>query len=243
MQIGTAAPTPEELSQVRHHMIACRSVVEPYSAGAYEEDVLPIIHDVIRRTGTAVVVGGSMMYLHAITHGIDPMPDADADLRRELWQEAERFGPEHIRMKLRRLDPRAYATIDPLNIQRIIHAIEMSLIAGRPYTELLSRRPKQRDFEIEKTGLLLDREELYRRIDARVTQMMDQGLEREARALYPLRELNALQTVGYKELFQHFDGLISLDEAIRLIRRNTRHYARKQMTWFRRDGEIRWLRP
>lgn len=240
LPIGTAAPTAEMQARVPHSFVGSLSVTEAYSAGQYELDAIPIIEQSIARTGSAIVVGGSMMYIDAICRGIDPLPDADPAIRAELNRRADTEGLDPIRALLLKLDPTTYARIDKTNRQRMIHAVEITLTAGRPYSSLITGQAKPRPFQIRRIGLTRPREELYRRIDRRVGLMIDQGLEAEARAVEQYRGLNPLNTVGYKELFGYFDGRYDRDEAIRLIRRNTRHYARKQLTWFRRDPAIEW---
>jgi len=239
--IGTAAPTHEMLQRVHHYFIATRSITEHYSAGQYEIDAIPVIEQEIREHGEAVMAGGSMMYIDAIANGIDAIPDIDEGIRKSVREMYEREGLEAMRRRLKLLDPEYYAEVDLMNWKRIVHAIEVCEQTGGTFTELRTGERHHRNFTIHKIGVRREREELYKRIDLRVEEMMDMGLENEARAVYPLRHLNALNTVGYKELFGHFDGEYDINEAVRLIQRNTRHYARKQMTWFQRDGEIEWI--
>lgn len=244
MRIGTAVPTDEQLSQVPHHFIQCRSVVEPYDAWHFEQDALKKIHELFKEGHEDVVMcGGSMMYIDAVCNGIDEIPSIPLELRNELMQTFNEHGLDPIREELLRLDPVFYNQVDLNNTQRVIHAVEVCRVAGVPFSELRSKSIKKREFDILKIGLVREREELYERIDKRVDIMVEEGLVEEARRLYPDRHLNALNTVGYKELFDHFDGKYDLNEAIRLIKRNSRHYARKQMAWFKRDKSIHWFHP
>jgi len=239
--IGTAAPTHEMLQRVHHFFVGTRSITEHYSAGQYEIDAIPIVEQEIAAHGNAVMAGGSMMYIDAIAKGIDAIPDIDEEIRKSVREMYEREGIEAMRMRLKLLDPEYYAEVDLMNWKRIVHAIEVCEQTGGTFTQLRTGATHQRAFGIRKIGIRRQREDLYARIDRRVEEMMDLGLEKEARKVYPMRELNALNTVGYKELFGHFDGAYDIREAVRLIQRNSRHYARKQMTWFQRDSEIEWI--
>jgi len=189
------------------------------------------------------MTGGSMLYIDAVCNGMDHLPDADQKLRTELTREFENNGIEHLRLQLKQLDPDYYAVVDLKNPKRILHALEVCLSTGKPYSSFLTSPKKERPFRTIKIGLNLGREELYERINRRVDQMMKDGLEEEARRVYSLRHLNSLNTVGYKELFAYFDGTTSKEEAFELIKRNSRHYARRQLTWFRKDKEINWFSP
>ncbi len=239
--IGTAAPTAEMQQKVRHWFVGTRSVTEHYSAGQFEIDAVPVIEQEIASHGEALMAGGSMMYIDAIAKGIDAIPDIEDEVRTRVRKMYEQEGIEAMRRRLKLLDPQYYAEVDLMNWKRILHAIEVCEQTGATFTELRTGNCHKRTFNIRKIGVRRQREELYRRIDLRVEEMMDMGLEKEARDVYPMRNLNALNTVGYKELFGHFDGEYDIKEAVRLIQRNTRHYARKQMTWFNRDGEIEWI--
>lgn len=239
--IGTAAPIKEMMGRVRHWFVGTRSVTEHYSAGQFEIDAIPVIKQQIAEHGEAVMAGGSMMYIDAIANGIDAIPDIEDGVRQRVKEMYEHEGLESMRMRLRLLDPEYYAKVDLMNWKRIVHAIEVCEQTGGTFTELRTGTRHKRSFDIRKVGIRRQREDLYKRIDLRVEEMMDMGLEYEAKAVYPLRHLNALNTVGYKELFGFFDGKYDINEAVRLIQRNTRHYARKQMTWFQRDGEIEWI--
>lgn len=244
MRIGTAVPSPEQLNLVPHYFIQSRSVCEPYDAWHFEQDALAKIRELFACGNQSVVMcGGSMMYIDAVCNGIDEVPSIPDDVRNELIQLFNEQGLEPIREELLRRDPVLYNQLDLNNTQRVIHAVEVCRVAGVPFSELRTKSIKRREFKIVKIGLVREREELYERIDKRVDMMVNEGLVEEARVLYPNRNLNALNTVGYKELFEHFDGKYDLNEAIRLIKRNSRHYARKQLTWFKRDKSINWFHP
>ena len=241
MRIGTARPDAAQLAAVRHCFIADRSVTESCSAGAFELEALALLDDLFKTHDTVVMAGGSGLYIDALCNGLDDFPEADAELRAQLSQRLRDEGVAALRTELRILDPESYASIDPANGQRIVRALEVTIATGRKYSDWKTHPAKERPFAIVKTGLTRPRPELYARIDERVDRMMEEGLLEEARALLPYRHLPPLNTVGYKELFDYFDGAYDLPEAIRLIKRNTRHYAKKQLTWWARDPEIRWL--
>ena len=243
LPIGTAAPTPEEQAAVPHYFVGTHSVTERYSAASYEVDVLHLLEKLFSDHPIQLLSGGSMMYIDAVCRGIDEIPDVDPAIRAEVWHRYETGGLAPILSELEHLDPRYYATVDHHNYKRVLHGYEVCLSSGRPFSSFHTGQAKSRPFDIIKVGLTREHEDLYARIDERVLQMMSLGLEAEARAVYPYRHLNALNTVGYKELFAYFDGTIPLDEAIRLIQRNSRHYARKQLTWWKRDTEVRWYHP
>ena len=243
LPIGTAAPTPEERAAVPHYFVGTHSVTEGYSVASYEADVLRLLEGLFVDHPIQLLSGGSMMYIDAVCRGIDEIPDVDPAIRTEVWHRYETQGLAPILTELEQLDPRYYTTVDHQNYKRVLHGYEVCLSTGRPFSSFHTGQAKHRPFDIIKIGLTREREELYARIDDRVLQMMSLGLEAEARAVYPHRHLNALNTVGYKELFAYFDGTVSLDEAIRLIQRNSRHYARKQLTWWKRDPKVRWYHP
>jgi hypothetical protein len=243
LPIGTAAPTPEERAAVPHYFVGTHSVTEGYSAASYEVDVLHLLEKLFSDHPIQLLSGGSMMYIDAVCRGIDEIPDVDPAIRAEVWHRYETGGLAPILSELEHLDPSYYATVDRHNYKRVLHGYEVCLSSGRPFSSFHTGQAKSRPFDIIKVGLTREREDLYARIDERVLQMMSLGLEAEARAVYPYRHLNALNTVGYKELFACFDGTIPLDEAIRLIQRNSRHYARKQLTWWKRDPEVQWYHP
>ena len=241
LRIGVARPDDAQLAAVRHYFIADRSISEPCSAGAYELEALRLLEKLFRDHETVVMAGGSGLYIDALCNGLDDFPDADPELRAQLSERLRTEGVAALRADLRVLDPETYATIDPANGQRIVRALEVTIATGRKYSSFKTHPAKERPFTIVKTGLKRPRPELYARIDARVDRMMEEGLLEEARALLPNRSLPALNTVGYKELFDYFDGRYDLAEAVRLIKRNTRHYAKKQLTWWARDPSIHWI--
>ena len=241
LRIGVARPDDAQLAAVPHYFIADRSISEPCSAGAYELEALQLLEKLFRDHETVVMAGGSGLYIDALCNGLDDFPDADPELRAQLSERLRIEGVAALRADLRVLDPETYATIDPANGQRIVRALEVTIATGRKYSSFKTHPAKERSFTIVKTGLKRPRPELYARIDARVDRMMEEGLLEEARALLPHRSLPALNTVGYKELFDYFDGRYDLAEAVRLIKRNTRHYAKKQLTWWARDPSIHWI--
>lgn len=241
LRIGVARPDDAQLAVVPHYFIADRSISEPCSAGAYELEALQLLEKLFRDHETVVMAGGSGLYIDALCNGLDDFPDADPELRAQLSERLRTEGVAALRADLRVLDPETYATIDPANGQRIVRALEVTIATGRKYSSFKTHPAKERPFTIVKTGLKRPRPELYARIDARVDRMMEEGLLEEARALLPHRSLPALNTVGYKELFDYFDGRYNLAEAVRLIKRNTRHYAKKQLTWWARDPSIHWI--
>ena len=241
MRIGTAVPSGEQLAAVKHYFIQTVSVRDYFTAGIYEREALALIRQLFEEGHeTLVMTGGSMFYIDAVCNGLGGVPTADLGFREELRRRVEAEDPLWLARELQRLDPEAWRTMDLSNTQRLFRAVEICLWTGRPYSSFKPDTPAQRDFEIEKVGLMRPREELYARIDARVLQMMDEGLLDEVRSLLPFRDCTALQTVGYTELFDFLDGKTTLDEAIRLIQRNTRHYAKRQLSWWRRDPAIRW---
>lgn len=242
MDIGTAVPSAEQLAAVQHFFIQDHSIHSPYTAGKYEIEALDLISRLFAEGHeTLVMTGGSGFYIDAVCYGLDDFPEADPDLRASLSDRLRTEGVDNLRQELRRLDPESYAAIDIANGQRVIRALEVCLMTGRKFSSFKNFRVKQRDFDIEKVGISRPREVLYDRINRRVDAMMENGLLEEARRLLPYRDLPALRTVGYRELFDYFDGRISLDEAVSLIRRNTRHYAKRQLTWWNRDSSIHWL--
>jgi tRNA dimethylallyltransferase len=243
LPIGTAAPAKKELERIRHYFVGNLQLTDYYSASRFETDVLCLLEDLYRNHEKILVSGGSMMYIDAVCKGIDDVPTIDEKLRADLKELYEKEGIDPIRNQLKLLDPVFYKQVDLQNYKRVIHALEICLMTGKPYSSLRKNEIKQRPFKIVKIGLQRDREELYGRINRRVDEMMARGLLEEARAAYPFRHLNALNTVGYKELFNYFSGEWTLDFAIEKIKQNTRIYSRKQMTWFKRDRDIRWFHP
>lgn len=237
--IVTAMPSPDELSAVSHHLINMLPLDAYYSASMFEEDALKLIEDIIRRTGTAVVCGGSMMYIDALCNGIDYLPTVPDAIRKGLEQELTEKGEDWLREELRVLDPDYYKLVDLKNTKRVFHAIEIIRTAGKPYSLLRTGERRERPFNVKKYMLAPEREELFARINKRVDMMVEAGLEEEARSVYPLRHLNSLNTVGLKEMFAYFDGQLDRHTAIERIKKNTRVYAKKQLTWWNKDKEIR----
>ena len=241
MAIGTAQPSREQMARVEHHLVDCLDVTEDFNCGAYERVALERLAELFQKHDTVVAVGGSGLYIKALCEGMDDLPDAEPALREELLKRLETEGLESLVEQLRELDEVYYNEVDKCNPQRVLRAVEVCLTTGQPYSSLRKGGSKQRDFEIVKVGIDYPREELYERINLRVDIMMEAGLEAEARAMLPQRHLNALQTVGFSELFDYFDGTIKKEEAVELIKRNSRRYAKRQMTWFRRDKDIQWF--
>lgn len=240
--IGTAVPSEEELAAVKHYFIRTVPITENYTAGIYEVQAMELVNSLFAQGHeTLVMCGGSMLYIDAFCYGLDDFPEVPLQLRRHLMECLQSEGVDVLAEQLRELDPVSYGEIDLSNGQRVIRALEVCMYTGEPFSSFKTRRFKERDFEIVKIGLERPREELYDRINARVLDMMDRGLEQEARSMLPYRDLPALQTVGYKELFGYFDGEYTLEEAVRRIQVNTRHYAKRQLTWWRRDPEINWV--
>ena len=241
LRIGTAAPSEEQLQQAKHYFVGNKSIHDYYNASMYEQDVLQVLKG--EPSDTNILSGGSMMYIDAVCNGIDDIPTVREDIREEMKRRYEEEGLEALCEDLHRLDPEHYAIVDRQNYRRVIHALEICYQTGRTYTSFRTQSKKERPFRIVKIGLNRDRDELYNRINARVDAMMEQGLLHEAESLYDQRQLNALNTVGYKEMFDYIDGRWSLDEAVERMKGNTRRYARKQLTWFKRDEEVRWFHP
>ncbi len=242
MTIGTAVPDASQLAAVKHYFIQTVPVTEAYTAGDYERDAIALVRNLFSEGHeTLVMTGGSMFYIDAVCNGLDDLPDGDPAVRAGLWDRLEAEGIDRLSEELRQRDPETYSEIDIKNSQRVIRALEVSIVSGRPLSSFKTRTRKTRDFEIEKIGLTRPREELYSRIDRRVLSMMEAGLEDEVRSLSPFRNCQALHTVGYKEMFEYLYGKIPFEEAVRLIQRNTRHYAKRQLTWWRRDPDINWI--
>ncbi|SNC60771.1 tRNA dimethylallyltransferase [Hymenobacter gelipurpurascens] len=244
LTIGTAKPTPEEMQGVPHHFIDSHSIQEEYNAGRFEQDALSLLQELFRKHQVVILTGGSGLYLKAVTEGFDDMPAALPEVREQLQQELAEGGLGPLVDELARLDPITYDRIDRQNHQRVLRALEISRSTGQPFSSFHGKKKAaERPFRIVKVALNREREELYQRIDQRMDQMLAGGLEAEARALYPFRHHNALQTVGYKELFDYFEGHYDYAEAVRLLKRNSRHYAKRQLTWLRRDPEYHWMHP
>lgn len=243
LKIGTAAPTPEQLARVPHHLVGTLHLTDYYSAAQYEAEALEILEKLFTQHEVVVLTGGSMMYVDAICKGIDDIPTVDAETRQLMLQKYEAEGLEQLCAELRLLDPEYYRIVDLKNPKRVIHALEICYMTGRTYTSFRTQQKKERPFRIIKIGLTRDREELYDRINRRVDMMMEEGLLEEVRSVLPYRQLNSLNTVGYKEIFNYLDGTWELPFAIEKIKQNSRIYSRKQMTWFKRDEEIQWFHP
>ncbi len=243
MEIGTAAPTAEQQRRVRHYFVGTHDIGSYYSAAQYEQDVLALVAELNDTHHSLLLTGGSMMYLDAVCNGIDDIPSVDEEVRETLRQRLADGDIDAMRNELRLLDPDYYQAADTRNPKRIVHALEVCYTSGRPYSSFLKGERKRRPFRTVKIGLRRERQELFERINRRVDTMMADGMLDEARRLYPLRGENALNTVGYKELFRHLDGEWELSFAIEKIKKNTRDYAKKQMTWFAHDESIRWFHP
>lgn len=242
MRIGTAVPSQEQLDAVKHYFIQTKSVTEYYTAGIYETEALELIGRLFDEGHeTLVMTGGSMFYIDAVCNSLSNVPTADLSVREALQKRLDSEGIDSLRDELARLDPKAYSVMDLSNVQRVFRAVEICITTGKPYSSFKQEGPAKRDFEIVKTGLFRPREELYDRINRRVLQMVDEGLVEEVESLLRYRELTALQTVGYNEIFDYIDGKNSLEEAIELIQRNSRHYAKRQLTWWKKDRSIEWI--
>ena len=241
MEIGTASPTEEQQRRVKHYFVGTLDIGTYYSAAQYEQDVLALIGELSSTHQSLLLSGGSMMYLDAVCNGIDDIPTVDAEVRETLRQRLLSGEIDEMRSELHLLDPDYYLSADTRNPKRVVHALEVCYTTGRPYSSFLTRERKPRPFSIVKIGLRRERQDLFDRINRRVDTMMEEGLLDEARRLYPLRHENALNTVGYKELFRYLDGEWTLPFAIEKIKKNTRDYAKKQMTWFAHDTSIQWI--
>lgn len=241
LSIGTAAPTESQMQRVLHYMVGILDVTDYYSASEFETNALQTIGELHKEHDVVILTGGSMMYIDALCKGIDEVPTIDEELRRELYTLYEKEGLEPIRNQLKVLDPIFYDQVDLKNHKRVIHALEVCLMSGKPYSSFRTNSVKERPFDIIKVGLMRDREELYNRINLRVDMMLQDGLMQEAEMYYPQRHLNSLNTVGYKELFKYMDGEWDKEFAIEKIKQNSRIYSRKQMTWFKRDKDILWI--
>lgn len=243
LRIGTATPTEEQLKTVKHYFVGSIGIDDYYNASMYEQDVLTLLDEQFKTSPIQLLSGGSMMYIDAVCNGIDDIPTVRDDIREKMKKRYEEEGLEALCEDLRRLDPEHYEVVDRKNHRRVIHALEICYQTGRTYTSFRTQEKKARPFQIVKIGLNRDREELYNRINQRVDMMMEEGLLEEAKSLYNKRNNNALNTVGYKEMFDYLDGVWSLDEAVERMKGNTRRYARKQLTWFKRDENVRWFHP
>lgn len=241
--VGTAAPTKDERKSIRHFFVGNLHINEYYNASKYEQDVLNLLNILFKYNDNVIMSGGSMMYVDAVCKGIDDIPSVDDNIRKTLQERFDKEGLPSISKELALLDPDYYAIVDKNNHKRIIHALEICLSTGKPYSSFRKNTTKERPFRIIKIGLNMDRQRLYERIDLRVEQMIHDGLIQEALNVYEYKDLNALNTVGYKETFEYLDGLCTLDNAIFRIKSNTHKYCRKQLTWFRRDPNIHWFSP
>jgi tRNA dimethylallyltransferase len=241
--IGTAVPSKRDLNEIPHHFIQNKSIHDYYNVSSFEVESLELLDTLFNRINPVILTGGSMLYLDTICNGIDDIPTVDVDTRKDVIEWYERNGIDALRNRLQELDPDYYTIVDLNNPKRMLHAVEICQMTGKTFSSYRTNSPKERPFMIIKIGINQDRSILYERINQRVLKMIDSGLVDEARKVYPFRELNSLNTVGYKELFSYFDGACSLEEAIDLIQRNSRKYARKQLTWFRRDLQIAWFEP
>lgn len=243
LKIGTAAPSEEYLKRIKHYFVGTLKLTDYYSAAQYESDVMELLDALFKNHDTILLTGGSMMYIDAICKGIDDIPTVDSETRRMMMEKYENEGLERLCSELKLLDPKYYSIVDLKNPKRVIHALEICYMTGKTYTSFRTGNKKQRPFNILKIGLSRDRDELYERINRRVDIMISEGLIDEVKSVYKYKELNSLNTVGYKEIIQYLDGNWTLDYAIDKIKQNSRIYSRKQMTWFKRDNEINWFNP
>ena len=241
LPIGTAAPTAAEQTRVRHYMVGTHSLQEDYNAGMFERDALRLLDELFREHEVVVMTGGSMLYIDAVCRGLDEIPAVPQDVRERVRINYKEHGLAWLQAEVERLDPEYWQIVDRQNPARLMHCVELCLLTGGTYTALRKRQQHERPFRILKIGLNRPRPELYERINRRVDQMMQDGLEAEARSVYHERERTSLQTVGYREFFEYFDGKYDLETTVRHIQANTRHYAKRQLTWWRRDGDIRWV--
>ena len=243
MRIGTAAPTPDELRRVPHHFVQHLSIHDSYNVYRYEQDALTLLEKLFQNHENVILCGGSGLYIDALCNGIDLLPDPDPELRENLHRMLRENRVEEFHQMLKEKDPEYYDVVDRNNPVRMVRALEVCIQTGQPYSTLRKQQAKERPFQIIKYAIALPREVLNERINRRVERMMEEGLEAEARQLYPLRHLNALQTVGYRELFDHFDGKCTIDESVEAIKAHTRQYAKRQITWFKRDTGYLWISP
>lgn len=243
LKIGTAVPTPTQLAQVQHHFIGNLSIHDYYNAAQFETEALSLLERIFKYSNYALMVGGSGLYADAVTKGIDDLPTISKEVREKLLEEYEEKGLLYLQERLKKIDGDYYQIADLNNSKRVLKALEVYEMTGKKYSQLRTKTIKKRDFIIKKIGLTMDREKLYRRINLRVDEMIKEGLVEEAKQFLPYKNNNSLNTVGYKELFGYFSGEYDLNEAIRLIKRNSRHYAKRQLSWFHRDKEIEWFSP
>ncbi|WP_194974054.1 tRNA (adenosine(37)-N6)-dimethylallyltransferase MiaA [Aquiflexum lacus] len=243
MDLGTAKPSQEELSVVPHHFIDSLSIHEEYDVKKFEHDTMQLLQNLFQKHDVVLMTGGSGLYIDAVCHGFDDIPDLDPSIRKQLISDYGEKGVEYLQVMLERIDPVYYNLVDRNNPQRLMRALEVGIGTGKPYSSFRKNKKNIRDFQIIKIGLERDREELYQRIDQRMDLMIEKGLFEEAEQLFPLRHLNALQTVGYSEIFGFLEGKYNKGEAIRLLKRNSRRYAKRQLTWFKRISDMKWFHP
>ncbi len=243
LEIGTARPSPEELAQVPHHFVGIKSIQEEYDAGQYGRDALETIDRLFEKHDVVILCGGSGLYVKAVCEGFDDLPSVPDGVREKIMAEYSEKGLTWLQKQVEENDPDYFMTVDQRNPHRLVRALELHYATGKPIGELRQKKKQERDFAIVKIGLELERDALYSRIDQRMDAMIEAGLFEEAERMYPMKSLNALQTVGYQEIFGFFDGHYDKEEAIRLLKRSSRHYAKRQLTWFKKDKEVRWFRP
>ncbi len=243
LKIGSAPPDKKQLEAVKHHFVGFKTVTEYYNVSRFEQDVITLLPILFEKNKVVIMTGGSGLYIDAVCNGIDDMPDFDPELRQQLTERMETEGIESLRLELKNLDPDSYNNVDLKNTNRVFRALEMCLLTGKPYSQFLQKTKRIRDFNIVRIALNIDRAQLHERINKRVDLMMEKGLENEARELYEFRSCNALKTVGYKELFEYFEGIHTHEIATELIKRNTRRYARRQISWFNRNNDYKWFEP
>ncbi|MBL7870503.1 MAG: tRNA (adenosine(37)-N6)-dimethylallyltransferase MiaA [Cyclobacteriaceae bacterium] len=243
LEIGTAKPSPEELAMVKHHFINTHSIEQDYDAGGYERDAISLLDKLFKKHDSLVLCGGSGLYVKAVLEGFDEMPEIPEGTRERIMEGYQKKGLEWLQEKVKEADPEYFELVDQKNPHRLMRALEIHIAGSKPLGELRNQKKVTRPFSVIKIGLELEREELYQRIDSRMDAMIAAGLFEEAEQLYPKRNLNALQTVGYREIFDFMDNQFDKEEAIRLLKRNSRRYAKRQLTWYKRDPEINWFRP
>ncbi len=243
LEIGTAKPAQDELARINHHFINTHSIHDSYDAGSYGRDSLNLIHKLFQKYDVLILCGGSGLYVKAVLEGFDEMPEIPEGTRESIIEEYKQKGLTWLQEKVRKVDPQFFNTMDIKNPHRLIRALELYTATQIPINQLRAKKKAEHPFEVLKIGIELEREQLYQRIDTRMDAMIEDGLFEEAKKAYPHRSLNALQTVGYREIFDYLDGLYDKEEAIRLLKRNTRRYAKRQLTWFKKDPEIKWFNP
>lgn len=243
MNLGTAKPTPDELAQVKHHLIDSLYIEDAYDVKKFEQDAMNILTQLFKEKKVVIMTGGSGLFADAITEGLDEMPEVEPEIRAQIIQEYEERGIEFLQEEVKKADPEYFETVDRQNPQRLMRALEIWRGTGKKFSSFRVKQKVERPFQTFKIGLNRDREELYQRIDQRMDEMIRTGLFQEAESLFKKRHLNALQTVGYQEIFSYMEGEYDREEAIRLLKRNSRRYAKRQLTWFRRDSAIHWFHP